>query len=165
MNQIQLEAYIRSAFENVSYPGHEKLGDPMGRDDAENIAKNFRGLDWRYLSTKNKLPGLALHFMTPEAAHYYLPAYLIVAMNDIGGDALSGVFTCLDPHIFDQSKKKDRFLVFSSLFSVQQRQCLHEFLMHIRSSLNKFREENPDDWLSYFDNMEGTVNVLLEYWN
>ena len=92
----ELQKAVFDAFDDVLYPGDGNIGDPSGRDDAEEVEKVFRGLDWRSLAFK-KLSGIALLFMTPEALHYYIPAYLISAIEEVGADEVSGLCFCLSP--------------------------------------------------------------------
>jgi hypothetical protein len=80
MNNPQFGSKVQAAFSTVPYPGDENIGAPDGRYDGEKVTNLFRGKDWRSL----KLDDLwvpALSFMTPQAFHYYFPAFLLVALD------------------------------------------------------------------------------------
>lgn len=70
---------IDEAFADVEYPGDEKLVyDSSGKHlECAEVADALRGRNWRKLSAGElRYSPSNLHFMTPEAVHYYLPAYL-----------------------------------------------------------------------------------------
>jgi len=78
---------IRSAFAHVEYPGDWCI---RGGDEGEEpylIERDFRGkTDWRLLDPEfiDQSPdglGSALSFLSDEAFHFYLPAYLIADID------------------------------------------------------------------------------------
>ncbi|GMU84614.1 MAG: hypothetical protein AMXMBFR47_44830 [Planctomycetota bacterium] len=78
-------AMIREAFEDVPYPGDNRLVEGYRDDEVVAIEKQFRRLhNWTAMKNPEFLDGApdglasALCFMTPAARHYYLPAYLIL---------------------------------------------------------------------------------------
>ena len=85
---------IKSAFARRPYPGDENIVfqriDCGGHESAE-TEDFFRGKDWRSLvltpenHANGAAPGLNA-YMTPEATAYFLPAFLLLAL-DLSGDA------------------------------------------------------------------------------
>jgi hypothetical protein len=75
-------ASVRSAWANAVYPGDDKV---RGGDDGTDIAADFAGRRWEdippaVLRSHALLSNLL--FMTPEALHFYLPAFVIAALSD-----------------------------------------------------------------------------------
>jgi hypothetical protein len=82
-----LVAQIRAAFDEVPYPGDDSLCVVVEQDNDETaiVALEFQGLDWREIH-----PALiaynyaALNVFTPDGFRYFLPAYLIADLVDVG---------------------------------------------------------------------------------
>lgn len=78
-----VEAMIREAFADVSYPGDWCLTNSREGTEPALLEEEFRGKsDWRTLdpSFLDQAPngfGSALSFFSDEAFHFYLPAYLL----------------------------------------------------------------------------------------
>ena len=72
----------RPAPENVMLMGSGALGDwPTG--DAWYVMRSFAGKRWQDLTAEELRTGhAALSMMTPEGLRYYLPAYLMLVLND-----------------------------------------------------------------------------------
>ena len=87
----RLVSVIEEAFSEVEYPGDERLVyDSSGKHlECAEVAAALRGRDWRELSVEElRYSPSNLFFMTPEAVHYYLPAYLrasVVSYGEAGG--------------------------------------------------------------------------------
>ena len=95
------------AFAHRPYPGDDRIaaGDERYADyEGHRVAAFFRGKDWReisYASLLNDYQGdasAALHFMLDDAARYYLPAFLLMAMDPEADDMAEHVsFVLTDP--------------------------------------------------------------------
>lgn len=81
-----LKEHVKAAFSSVPYPGDENLirGSSV---EAQEIQEFFRGKRWEEI-TLEKLRGHPTMvssdgpaFMTVEAFHYYLPAYLMIIID------------------------------------------------------------------------------------
>lgn len=125
MNKAHLLAKINTAFSNVPYPGDNHLGDLSGRDDSENVTALFKSRAWQSLEPDELWP-LALYYMTPEALHYYFPAYLITSLKTGYGDVLDVIIDCLTPpqDVSDTEAFQKKF----QLFSTEQRNVISLFL-------------------------------------
>jgi hypothetical protein len=74
---------IEKAWANVQYPGDQNIFTPKSYDD-EGIAKYFSGTTWRghgVAGLRSRCSAISV-FFTPKAYHYWLPAYLIAAVDD-----------------------------------------------------------------------------------
>lgn len=74
---------IERAWVNVPYPGDDRIFTPDSNDD-EGIRDYFSGTSW-HGHAPEELRGhcsAISTFFTPEAYHYWLPAYLIAAVED-----------------------------------------------------------------------------------
>ncbi len=76
---------IRLAWEGVPYPGDSNIFTPLSYDD-EDITDYFRGTTWEghgVESLRGHSSAIST-FFTPLAFHYWLPAYLVAAIEDPG---------------------------------------------------------------------------------
>ena len=80
---------ICKAFASVEYPGDWCLVDSQEGDEPLLLEEEFKGKnDWRQLDAVfiDRAPdgfGTALSFLSDEAFHFYLPAYLIADLDDL----------------------------------------------------------------------------------
>jgi hypothetical protein len=101
-----LRRRITDAFADRPYPGDDRIADSDPRyDDYEGhaVARFHRGKQWREITLthlREEYAGDAtacLAFMTPDGWRYYLPAYLLIALEwdeaDAVGDAVIGNLT------------------------------------------------------------------------
>ena len=86
---------VRDVFAEVPYPGDDNLlGAPehvQSCGECSGLHKALVGRTWRDLAENDSSSGYVSHamsFFSPEAWHYYLPAYLIQNLK-------RGVFSCL----------------------------------------------------------------------
>jgi hypothetical protein len=94
-NIEELRKQIEAAFGQARYPGDDHLvDDNSGYPGAEStdIAAAFRGKHWKDLPLETlRYFSAALSFFTPEAYHFYLPAFLITsALRYDDADILPG---------------------------------------------------------------------------
>lgn len=99
------ESIVR-AFAERPYPGDENIAnsDPRYRNyEGHAITAFHRGKRWQEITLRHLFDDYAgdasacLAFMTPEGWRYYLPAYLLIALeweeSDAVGDSVVGVLT------------------------------------------------------------------------
>jgi hypothetical protein len=97
---------IESAFEARPYPGDDRIADSDPRyEDYEGhaVARFHRGKNWQKITLRHLRDvyggdaSACLAFMTAEGWRYYLPAYLLIALDrkeaDAIGDAVIGNLT------------------------------------------------------------------------
>lgn len=168
MDKSKLQAAIRAAFEDVPYPGDNNIGIPGGFHDAENVTRWFRGKDWRSLASED-LWVEGLNWMTPEACHYYLPGYLLSALEDTTSEgAMKGLLFSLDPSYTEGPEPSDEFLKIVSLLSSAQKQVLREFLVSEQNNLIEWqaelRKSRPDLGAHFFRDRIAALCALIDYW-
>lgn len=102
----ELRCQIAEAFARRSYPGDDRIADTDLRYpdyEGNTVAGFHRGKRWQEI-TLSRLragyeadPSACLAFMTPEGWRYYLPAYLLLALDRQAsgaiGDAVVGALT------------------------------------------------------------------------
>lgn len=82
MTAQQVIQLIEDAWRGVLYPGDDKIFTPDSYDD-EGITDYFRGTAWRgHDPAKLRAHSSAFTFFTPAAFHYWLPAFMIAAIQD-----------------------------------------------------------------------------------
>jgi len=82
MNATEVIQKIEEAWRDVPYPGDDKICPPKLYDD-EGIPDYFAGTTWRDHTPVNlRYNSAAFTFFTPEAFHYWLPAFMIAAITD-----------------------------------------------------------------------------------
>src|ERR1700687_3467403 len=79
-----LAARVKTAFSDIPYPGDDRLMLDLYQGDweADLAAEAFAGQHWTTVPLK--LLGFhqeSLHYFTPEAFRYYLPAYLLAPLK------------------------------------------------------------------------------------
>jgi hypothetical protein len=82
MTAAEVIQMIEDAWRDVPYPGDEKIFTPDSYDD-EDIVSYFGRTTWRdHAPAKLRAHSSAFTFFTPEAFHYWLPAFVIAAIQD-----------------------------------------------------------------------------------
>ena len=81
MNATEVIQSIEDAWREVVYPGDSKIFTPDPYDD-EGITRYFRGTTWRgHEPADLRAHSSAFTFFTPEAFHYWFPAFMIAAIQ------------------------------------------------------------------------------------
>ena len=117
---------IKIAWDGVPYPGDNNIFTPHSHDD-EDITEYFRGTTWEGHSARSLMghSSAISCFFTPTAYHYWLPAYLIAAIEypeelDAGLDSLiSSLFPERDGSSF-HAEQQERF----ALLTYEQKQAV-----------------------------------------
>jgi len=82
-NKQKLVESIEKAWASVPYPGDQNIFTPESYDD-EGITEYFSGTTWKghtIAGLRSRCSAINI-FFTPKAYHYWLPAYLIAAIED-----------------------------------------------------------------------------------
>jgi hypothetical protein len=112
---------IEVAWRAVPYPGDDKIFTPDSHDD-EDILNYFGGTSWVGHEPGNlRAHSSAFTFFTPEAFHYWLPAFMIAAIQD---PAEADVICDYIPLSLTNNYKPTRW----SMFSPAQRQSVAAYL-------------------------------------
>ncbi len=132
--QVQVRTQIEKAFARVSYPGDDNLVSKVDfRDlEREEIADFFRGKRWQTLTGDElESQNSALSFFTTDALHYYIPAFLIHALDWYNADiAAHYLIYTIVPSFYDSS---ERFKTKIPEFDAPQRRAIRDTLLYIVS--------------------------------
>lgn len=81
-----LVAEINAAFDQAPYPGDDNVCLVGGQEEEASLyALEFQGLDWRTLHPSLLAQNfLGLNFFTADGFRYFLPAYLVADLIDLG---------------------------------------------------------------------------------
>jgi hypothetical protein len=106
VSRVAIRSHVERAFSERPYPGDERIADSDPRYESYEghpISAFHRGKRWQEITLHHLLddyagdPTACLAFMTPEGWRYYLPAYLLMALDwpaaDAVGDAVVGALT------------------------------------------------------------------------
>lgn len=135
VNQQVVVQLIRDTWADARYPGDDKIADDTSGYHLEcnQVAAFFRGKDWheitlRELARYDGDGSACLSFMSPSAFRYYLPAYMLIALEDYSDAdvAAYSAIHCLNPQLNTSLAdfKAKRF----ELFSADERQAIVAFL-------------------------------------
>jgi hypothetical protein len=112
---------IEEAWNEVPYPGDDKIFTPDSYDD-EDIVNYFGGTTWRgHDPVSLRHHSSAFTFFTPEAFHYWLPAFLIANIQSPEDADVIG-------HYIPWALTDGRPSVRLSLFTINQLQAVAEYL-------------------------------------
>src|SRR3989344_3320707 len=158
MDKAKLIEEIQQAFSSGQYPSDAAivLDSPYAKIypdyEGNTIAKVFKGKKWQEidpdaLARQNAAPG----FLTQEAFHYYIPAYMMLMIQDIDkADILVEIIiNKLTP--LSENELGESF-VKADLFTKEQGACIKHFLQYLQDA-------NPD----FFENKEPTI-AIERYW-
>lgn len=143
INKNEIVQLIKEAFNNIPYPGDDNIVYENQYDEnyeGNQMAKFFRGKRWQQITLKSlqneyRCDGSScLCFMSPQSFKYYLPAYMIIAVEKYEeADAIG------DSAIYALSPPQDNDLIESwtqniSGFSEKQREAIVEFLQFMHEN-------------------------------
>ena len=126
-----LQQIIGEAFAEVPHPGEEVIMPPPEYHWAEDLNEAFRGHHWRDLPAKIlEQYACALPFMKPEGRHFYLPAYLLRALDKLRDQGVNPWrIYALDPPD-DMTRFKREY----DTYPEAQRDAIRLFLAHVREA-------------------------------
>jgi hypothetical protein len=135
MNTAVIIRQIEEAWRDALYPGDDNIFTPDSYDD-EDIVNYFRGTTWRgHDPVKLRAHSSAFTFFTPEAFHYWLPAFIIAAVKD---PEEADVIVDYIPRSVSDGYASQRW----PLFSQVQRQAVAAYL---RFQIEKFTDGVEDE--------------------
>ncbi|MGI4793496.1 MAG: DUF6714 family protein [Janthinobacterium lividum] len=163
---------IRSAFADVPYPGDDDIGQRVlgSRSynclESRNVAEFFAGRAWAEINWDvlwHEYDGQAsacTSFMTHAAFRYYLPAYMLMALQgiDVVDTLATSVVQDLIPGMFPDSGGADddgRFGRNIRALTLSQRAAVALFLLAMQEAYG------PD---LTFDEEDSPLRGLRDYW-
>ncbi len=126
---MSLKQTIEAAFANVPYPGDGNITHcPYNCSECRRIAIYFKGKSWTGNTLEElRLQHVALSLFTPEAFHYFLPAFMLVSLEEYEkGDVIPDAIRF---HFEYSQEMKSHFAVRMSKFSAAQRAVIIEYLV------------------------------------
>ncbi len=84
MELENLKSLIRTAFQDVEYPGDDNIAgcSRIGCDDCDPLAAHFKGTTWQEHTLQTLAGFYELGFLYRRALHYYLPAYMLAELEN-----------------------------------------------------------------------------------
>ena len=154
---------IRSAFAKVVYPGDSWIVSGSNDYEADEVHRNFVGRHWESFTRQELLDNYtALFFFTPQAFHYYLPAYLIASMDQLCyGDALANAtMYSLSPHEgIHEEMESQFFLERINLLDIHQFDATTDTIKYILETFPEYFFEDAGRKLSDFWHLRSDQRV------
>lgn len=123
---------IREAFAEVPYPGDSSIAYDPDDWEGRDINLDFSGYHWRELPHAIvSYHDSALSFLSAAGMQFYLPAYLLAALES-DGDVLDSVLYALRP---SEDQRKDYFESPEASFTTLQRRAVRAFLEWVRDEV------------------------------
>jgi hypothetical protein len=125
---MALKQTIEAAFANVIYPGDDNITRcPYNCTECRRVAAYFKGKTWSgHTLEELRVQHVALSLFTPEAFHYFLPAFMLVSMVAyVKGDVIPDAIRF---HFDYSAEMQGHFAVRMSKFSVEQRYAIIDYL-------------------------------------
>ncbi len=156
-NRKKLSSAIKQAFADTHYPGDDNLLRNLTHYEADELMQDFLGKRWEDVTVeKAYFHRQSLVLFTEEAFRYYLPGFLIAALQASPGpnyganDVLESIFCRLIGIGYNESYK-------ASL-----RSTIHNFTPEQKSSIEEFIKLFLDGESSIW--IEGYIENVKEYW-
>jgi hypothetical protein len=153
-----LRKEIREAFAWRPYPGDDRLALRSADDDSAAVQRFFQGRDWRDITLESLLsaPGLDpngfMAFMTAEGFEYFLPAFLLLALDvgDTFGLADPLGFYLSPPSADAVKPLEERFTHLLAALNVREKQVVARVLEYLASEYER-RGFTPDSFRAALD--------------
>ncbi len=128
---MSLQQSIEQAFATVEYPGDNNITRcPYHCAECRRIAEHFKQTTWTGHSLEDlRNHHVALSLFTPEAFHYFLPAFMLVSLSGYEkGDVIPDAIRF---HFEYSQEMKGHFAVRMSKFSPAQRKAIIDYLIYM----------------------------------
>jgi len=147
MNE-QLIERIASAFGDIPYLGDGNIAAETYDD--EGTTEHFRGTRWQDHTVESLQNFTVLSFFTPEAFCYYLPAYMLAALQQPYSGIADSLIEFLCPP--KNNPKRSSYWAWWSKLSTNQRQCVVSFI-------NEFKPTDPIRFSPVIETLSTHVEV------
>jgi hypothetical protein len=128
---MALKEMIQEAFAGVAYPGDENITRcPYNCAECRRIADYFKGKEWAGQDVEEmRKHHVALSLFTPEAFHYFLPAFMLASIDSYEkGDVIPDAIRF---HFEYAQEIRGHFTVRMSKLSAAQRKAIIDYLIHM----------------------------------
>jgi hypothetical protein len=154
-----LKREIEQAFAEVPYPGDDRIveaciidGQDLNDPDRQELADDLRGKHWRHVDLETLLRhDSSLPYLTTAGLHFFLPAYLLGALeigsrDDAAGNLLYLLvieLDCREPAPGTPDLRAQWLSRYGKL-SVNQREAVKHFLEYVRDCVYR----SDVEWLN-----------------
>jgi hypothetical protein len=145
-----LQQQIEQAFVDVPYPGDDHIIDDPYDWEAAELLECFKGKHWKELSYEDLFQN-SLTFVGLDAYSFYLPAYLLAALDDY--ERSDHVVYGLCPMSSEKPKLLQWQLRRYDRLNARQREAVRSFLEYMR-----------DEKREYVFDAEEIHDALERYW-
>jgi hypothetical protein len=142
-NSYDVASEIRKAFADTPYPGDDNIvvkflmqGVEIEEPEREELAAALRGKSWKDVGTdivRYHYDGLAL--LTPQGQRYYLPAYMLAALNGPSED-INIDFVVYHLQIPSEPDLRELHLRNFAVFEPAEKQAIRMFLEHMQMAMD-----------------------------
>jgi hypothetical protein len=138
------------AFSNRPYPGDDRIADSDRRYpdyEGHRVSAFFRGKDWRAVSFASLRDGYVgdrtatLHFMVDEGFLYYLPAFLLMALEPQAGEMAEALSFALTDGGTEGEEDSRRFHARMARLSAEEKAAVADVLRFLADGYD--REGDP----------------------
>jgi hypothetical protein len=126
---MALKQTIEKAFRDVPYPGDDNITRcPYNCAECRRVATFFKGKEWTgHDAVELRAYHVALSLFTPEAFHYFLPAFMLVSLDHYEkGDVIPDAIRF---HFEYSAEAKHHFAVRMSKLTMDQRNAIIDYLV------------------------------------
>lgn len=133
LHSMSLQETIKAAFADVSYPGDNNITRcPYHCRPCQEITDYFKGKTWEGHAVEDlRDHHSALSLFTPEAFHYFLPAFMLASVESY--DKLDILPDSIRFHFEFDLDHREHFSIRATQFSDEQRKVIIEFLRHMEA--------------------------------
>lgn len=128
-----LREQIEEAFRDSVYPGHSNIVYDLRYADCREVAEAFKAKHWKDVPLEVLLHyHESLSFFSDEAFRFYLPAYLLIAVERYGEADVIPLYVLFSLQPPPTGEERDRFLRRMEGFTRAQREAIKSFLRFMR---------------------------------
>ncbi len=149
MDDATLIRQIKEAFKSVEYPGDTNLITHPQYAESYEMLQAFKGKHWREVDVQlGEYWQMTLGRFTVEAFQYYLPGFLIAALDEEPSDISVFLVATLKPPA--DLPKDEWFLDMVNLLTADQRSVVYEFLKGFYDDNPHYSIDQDDKTLSFW---------------
>ncbi len=149
MDDATLIEKIKEAFQSVEYPGDTNLIAHPEYQEPYEMLQAFKGKRWQEVDVELGLYWrMNMSSFTTEAFQYYLPGFMIAALDEESIDMDVFLVATLKPPT--DPSMRERFLDRISLLTAAQRSVVYEFLKGFYDDNPHYSIDQDDKTLSFW---------------
>lgn len=140
---------IETAFADTPHPGDDHIGYDSDDWESAELTRAFKGRHWRDLSPA-ELQYHSSSFLSSEGFRYYLPAYLLAALEDHGNLMPHTVYGLTPPEASSPEEQRLRAWQLERFegLSPAQKRAVRAFLEYARDEASHYFSQGQDPRLA-----------------